>query len=129
MDWYEHPVDVVCDFRQFYGVDVPLSPSDDADVPRLSVLWTGLPRESRTARRMDPSLEWGPGEYLLRDIEFWSHALYWSRTKDARRGGNKPEAVRTPAEVARARERRDRSLASKRSVSLALGIDPGIMDE
>jgi hypothetical protein len=128
-DWDEHPVDVVCDLRQFYGVDAPLAPDDAVDLARLSVLWTGLPRESRTARRMDPSLEWGPGDYILRNVEYWAHWLVWAQTKDAKRRRRAPEPLDDPAALAKARERAERAESDRRRVSLALGVDPSVMGD
>jgi hypothetical protein len=128
-DWERHGADVVCDFRQFYGVDLPLAPEEGADLARLATLWTGLPRESRTARRMDPSLEWGPTDYLLRNVELWTHLAWWAQTKDARRRRNAPKPVETPGEAADARVRAERARASRRRVALMLGVDPGVMDD
>ena len=46
---------MVADFRQFYGMDLPLEPVDE-DCSRWALLWYALPRESRTARRQSPEL-------------------------------------------------------------------------
>ena len=54
----------MADFRQFYGIDLPLEAGDE-DCRRWAMLWHALPRESRTARRQSPALEWGEGEYML----------------------------------------------------------------
>lgn len=55
---------MVADFRQFYGVDLPIEPTDE-DCSRWALLWYALPRESRTARRQSPELRWSEAEYML----------------------------------------------------------------
>lgn len=115
---------MVADFRQFYGIDLPIE--DDAefdDLPRAALLWVALPRESRTARRLDPDLAWSDGEYLLRSIEHAAQVLVWQRTKDGSKGRRQPKPLPSPGERERARERADRALANKRAVAEKLGID------
>lgn len=114
---------MVADFRQFYGIDLPIE--DDAefeDLPRAALLWGALPRESRTARRLDPDLIWSDGEYLLRSIEHAAQVLVWQRTKDGQKGRRQPKPLQSPGERAKARERADRALANKKAVADALGI-------
>ena len=77
---------MVADFRQFYGMDLPLEPVDE-DCSRWALLWYGLPRESRTARRQSPELRWSEGEYMLASAVHALEVLVWQRTKDGRRGG------------------------------------------
>ena len=110
---------MVADFRQFYGIDLPLEPVDE-DCTRWALLWYGLPRESRTARRQSPELRWSEGEYML------AAAVHvWQRTKDGRRGRNKPQPPRTPAERAEAQRRRDNALAAREGIDRILGIREG----
>lgn len=109
----------MCDFQQFYGVELPLCRDEfPPTVPqRWAVLWRGLPRESRTARRHDPSLEWTDADYMLRSIEYNTSLDIWSKTKDAERGRNRPKPVLSPIERAeeeeRARERAERERAAR----------------
>lgn len=118
-------MDLICDFRQFYGIDLPL-PEDaeglDFDMLRWSVLWEGLPRESRTARRLDASLEWSPTDYLLHSIEFSARWLQWARTKDGARGRNAPKPIQTPGERQRNRQRADAALARRKAIDRVLGM-------
>lgn len=116
----------MADFRQFYGIDLPLAP-EDGDLPRRALLWAALPCESRTARRKNPALEWSTAEYLLRNVEYYVHLLWWSRTKDAKRGRNVPEPVPTPGQEAAARTRAGHALANKESITRRLGYDPASM--
>lgn len=114
---------MVADFRQFYGIDLPIE--DDAefdDLPRAALLWGALPRESRTARRLNPDLLWSDGEYLLRAIEHGVQLLIWQRTKDGQKGRKQPKPLQSPGERAKAREKADRALANKKAVAEALGI-------
>lgn len=113
----------MCDFRQYYGVDVPATPDEGCDLARLSVLWTGLPSESRTARRINPENEWGPEAYLLRSIERWAHLIWWSKTKDARHRRREPKPVETPGEAAEARRRAERAEESRDLVARQLGYE------
>lgn len=51
--------------------------------------------------------------------------LVWQRTKDGRRGRNKPRPPRTPAERAAAQRRRDNALAAREDIDRILGIREG----
>ena len=118
-------MDLICDFRQFYGIDLPLledAEGLDFDMLRWSVLWEALPRESRTARRLDASLEWGPTDYLLHSIEFSARWLQWARTKDGSRGRNAPKPIQTPGERQRNRQRADAALARRKEIDRVLGM-------
>lgn len=122
-DWIGHRVDVVADFRQFYGMDLPLE-GDPPDPVLYSVLWSELPRESRCARRLDPDLGWGDAERLLRSIDYSLKLICWQRTKDGQHGRNAPDPAPTPGEAARARERAERSRRNADAVARRLGYDP-----
>lgn len=115
---------MVADFRQFYGIDLPLEPVDE-DCSRWALLWYALPRESRTARRQSPELRWSEGEYMLASAVHALEVLVWQRTKDGRRGRNKPQPPRTPAERAEAQRRRDNALAAREGIDRILGIREG----
>ena len=95
---------MVADFRQYYGIDLPVEPTDD-DCSRWSLLWYALPRESRTARRQTPELRWSEGEYM--------------------RGRNKPHPLKTPAERAEAQQHRDNALAAREDIDGILGMHEG----
>lgn len=96
----EHRTDVLCDFQQFYHLALPVNEDEfPVQVPeRWALLWYGLPRESRTARRLDPTLEWADSDYMLRSIEYSTALNIWAKTKDAENGRNKPEPVLSPLE-------------------------------
>lgn len=115
-------MDVICDFRQFYNVDIPYPLSDDVDIGRLAVLWTGLPRESRTARRMNPDLEWNSESYLLSNIEYWAHFLAWAQTKDAKHKRNVPKPIDPPGKRIREQRHLKHSLENRKEVAQFLGI-------
>lgn len=122
-DWYRHREDVVADFRQFYGIDLPIDDDAEmADLRRMALLWAALPRESRTARRCDPSLAWGDAEYLMHSMEYSLRVIAWQRTKDAEKRRNFPEPWKTPGEAADAVRRRDRALASRQEIDEILGM-------
>lgn len=120
-DFDAHRVDVICDFRQFYDIDIPLD-LEGADLARLSILWTGLPRESRTARRMNPDLEWNSADYLLKNIEYWTHVAAWVNTKDAKNHRNVPKPIDSPAQAIKAKRKAKESLKYKHEVAQILGI-------
>ena len=122
-DWQAFTA-AVADFRQYYGVDLPLEPVDE-DCSRWALLWYALPRESRTARRQSPELRWSEGEYMLASAVHALQVLVWQRTKDGRRGRNKPRPPRTPAERAEAQRRRDNALAAREGIDRILGIREG----
>lgn len=121
----DHRAQVVADFRQYYGMSMPVGAGDDPPDPELySVLWTELPPESRCARRADPDSAWGDEEYLLRSIDYSLKVLAWQRTKDGQRGRNAPAPCPTPGETARRRGAAERSRANADSVARQLGYDP-----
>ncbi len=122
----DHTADVVADFRQYYGVDVPWDTSEEIeDLPRFAILWSELPRESRTARRIEPSNSWDDRTQMLQRIEYWAHWLQWSRTEDARRKRNRPKPLEPPWETRERRERAERSVEHADEIARALGYDPG----
>ena len=80
----------MADFRQFYGIDLPLGPTGD-DCARWGLLWEALPRESRTARRLAPDLEWSPAEHMLSQATY-----YLGRAGRPARGRTPGAAAPTP---------------------------------
>ncbi len=123
-DWLDNRADVVADFRQYYGIDLPVEPTDD-DCSRWSLLWYALPRESRTARRQTPELRWSEGEYMLAMAVHALEVIAWQRTKDGQRGRNKPHPLKTPAERAEAQQHRDNALAAREDIDGILGMHEG----
>ena len=115
---------MVADFRQYYGIDLPVEPADD-DCSRWSLLWYALPRESRTARRQTPELRWSEGEYMLAMAVHALEVIAWQRTKDGQRGRNKPHPLKTPAERAEAQQHRDNALAAREDIDGILGMHEG----
>lgn len=115
----------MADFRQFYGIDLPLEP-EDADCRRWALLWEALPRESRTARRMDPDLEWSAGEHMLSLACYYLSLLAWRQcTKDGQKGRNAPKQPKTPGERARAERHRKNAEDSRGEIDRILGITEG----
>ena len=116
---------MVADFRQFYGIDLPLD-AEDADCTRWALLWYALPRESRTARRLSPELEWDAGEYMLNEAVYYLNLLAWRQvTKDGQKGRNAPKPRRTPGERAEAARHRDAAQAARGEINKILGISEG----
>ena len=116
---------MVADFRQFYGIDLPLAPTD-GDCSRWALLWQALPRESRCCRRFHPEAEWSEGEYMLASCMHYLHLLARRQvTRDGAKGRNPPRPPRTPAQRAEAERRRDAALASQNEIAARLGYDPG----
>ena len=115
---------MVADFRQFYGVDLPVGDDEGGwpDLARAALLWRSLPPESRCARRMSPSLRWTQTDYLLRAVEHDLRVLIWTRTRDGEKGRRFPEPIRTPAERADAERRRDSALSERGEIDRILGM-------
>lgn len=111
----------MADFQQFYGIAISLDDLPEIDFVRLSILWSQLPAESRTARRQNPELVWSATEYLLRNIEFHLRGLVWSMSKDAKNRINEPKPIKTPAEIARNKQHKDAALANKQEIDRILG--------
>ena len=123
-DWLDNRADVVADFRQYYGIDLPIEPTDD-DCTRWSLLWYALPRASRTARRQSPELRWGDCEYMLAMAVHALEVIAWQRTKDGQHNRNRPKPLRTPAERAEAERRRDNALSAREDIDKILGMHEG----
>lgn len=113
----------MADFQQFYGIAISLDDLPEIDFVRLSILWSQLPAESRTARRQNPKLVWSATEYLLRNIEFHLRGLVWSMSKDAKNRINEPKPIKTPAEIACNKQHKDAALANKQEIDRILGME------
>lgn len=115
----------MADFRQFYGIDLPLE-AEDVGCARYGLLWHALPRESRTARRQLPDLEWSDGEHMLNRATYYLSLLAWRLcTKDGQRGRRAPQPLRTPGERADAERRRANAEAARDEIDRILGIPEG----
>ena len=116
----EAPDELRADFQQFYGLDLD-GMGSAYTVDHAACLAAQLPSDSRTVRRIDPGRSWGWCEHLLANIEYWTHALVWAKTKDARNGTNKPKRI-SPGDTDEARERKHlRAVAKRRRVDEILG--------
>lgn len=115
----------MADFRQYYGIDLPLE-AEDVDCARWSLLWHALPRESRTARRQFPDLEWSTGEHMLNRATYYLSMLEWRLcTKDGQRGLRAPKPPKTPGERADAERRRANAESARAEIDRILGIPEG----
>lgn len=115
----------MADFRQFYGIDLPLE-AVDVDCRRWAMLWYALPRESRTARRQTPALEWSEGEYMLNQVVYYLSLLAWRQcTKDGQKGRRVPQPPKTPGERATAEQRRTNAESARADIDRILGIQEG----
>lgn len=115
----------MADFRQFYGIDLPLE-AEDVECARWGLLWHALPRESRTARRQFPDLAWSEGEHMLNQAVYYLHMLEWRLcTKDGKRGIRAPQPQRTPGERADAERRRANAESARADIDRILGIPEG----
>lgn len=89
----------------------------------MSTLWIELPRESRCARKANPSAEWTDAEQLLWSIEHSLRVLVWRQvSKDGQKGRNMPEPLQRPYERARNLQRAERALANRKDIDRILGI-------
>lgn len=124
-DWIDHRSELVADFRQFYGIDLPLDEAGmDAveDGTRWGILWEQLPADSRLARLAAPDLAWGDAERLLHMMEYHLRVLVWQRSKDGSKGRNRPKPLQTPEERRRHREAADAALAHRAEIDRQLGM-------
>lgn len=120
--------EVVADFRETYGVDLPLSgggvaSAGDEELERWQVLFSQLPTSSRVGCRLDPDNLWDDGTRLLALIEHDLRLFQWSFSKDAAKKANVPRMVPSPGERARNVARRDAALAARREIADAFGVD------
>lgn len=115
----------MADFRQFYGIDLPLE-ADDSDCTRWAMLWHALPRESRTARRKVPDFEWSVGEHMMNRAAYFLDLIAWRLvTKDGAKGRNAPKPQKTPGERAEAERHRANAEAARGEIDRILGISEG----
>lgn len=115
----------VADFRQFYGIDLPIDGGDVPDFERMGLLWEELPAESRSARAMESDLLWSNETWLLWHIEHTARVLAWQRTKDGSRGVNEPRPLPTPSELSRKRDAARRAIDNRRQIDAILGVSDG----
>ena len=123
--WIDHKPELVADFRQYYGIDLPLTDNEIdsvADGTRWGILWEQLPSDSRMARLGQPDLAWGDAERLLHMMEYHLRVLVWQRSKDGSKDRNRPKPLQTPAERIRNRAAADSALAHKAEIDKVLGM-------
>lgn len=121
-DWAERPDELVADFRQYYMVDLPLSPTACPEAARWAVLWSQLPRGSRTARSHNPDLAWDEGDWLSWAVEVDVRRLCWMLSEDGAKGRNAPRPLPTPGERARNEARRDAALSARAEIDAIIGM-------
>lgn len=111
--------------QQYYGLALPVDPAEfDGDPRRFALLWTALPRESRTVKRLRPQDGWDDSTYILRAIEHAVRCVIWMQTDDAKKGINRPKPIELPWEVEMRQEIARESLDHADDIARALGIDP-----
>ena len=114
---------MVADFRQFYGIDLPVMDEPwEIEPGRFGILWESLPRESRTARRINPANEWGDTERMLRSIEFSQRVALWRESRDGRHNRNRPEPVEAPEERSERERKAARAKAEEKRIAAQLGF-------
>lgn len=119
--------EVVADFRQTYGIDLPLGGgfdgATDEDLCRWQVLYSQLPARSRVSVRLEPDNLWDDKTRLLDMIEHELRCFHYGFTEDAKKRVNAPQRILSPGERARNERRRDSALAAKCEISSSFGID------
>lgn len=119
--------EVVADFRQTYGIDLPLGGgfdgATDEDLCRWQVLYSQLPARSRVSVRLEPDNLWDDKTRLLDMIEHELRCFHYGFTEDARKRVNAPQRIMSPGERARNERRRDSALAAKSEIASAFGIE------
>lgn len=119
--------EVVADFRETYGIDLPLGGGFDGateeDLCRWQVLYSQLPARSRVSVRLEPDNLWDDKTRLLDMIEHELRCFHYGFTEDARKRVNAPQRIMSPGERARNERRRASALAAKDEISSAFGID------
>ena len=119
--------EVVADFRQTYGIDLPLGGgvdgATDEDLCRWQVLYSQLPARSRVSVRLEPDNLWDDKTRLLDMIEHELRCFHYGFTEDAKKRVNAPQRIMSPGERARNERRRDSALAAKDEISSSFGID------
>lgn len=119
--------EVVADFRQTYGIDLPLGGgfdgATDEDLCRWQVLYSQLPARSRVSVRLEPDNLWDDKTRLLDMIEHELRCFHYGFTEDAKKRVNAPQRIMSPGELARNERRRDSALAAREEIAAALGVD------
>lgn len=119
--------EVVADFRQTYGIDLPLGGgfdgATDEDLCRWQVLYSQLPARSRVSVRLEPDNLWDDKTRLLDMIEHELRCFHYGFTEDAKKRVNTPQRILSPGERARNERRRDSALAAREEIAAALGVD------
>lgn len=106
----KHFDELYADFQSYYGLDLydfdeDLSGTETTrSVLRAAILCAQLPKDSRTKRATSPALAWSDEAYLLARCEYMLRVIAWMFSEDGSKGTNRPEPMKTPAEIAAATE-------------------------
>lgn len=121
IEWRDNQAALIADFRQFYTLDLPLydEVDEDLDLVRLALLYEQLPPNSRC--KSDEG-GWGSTDYMLRSIEYHTRVIAWQNTKDAQKGINNPQPIKSPAERADAIRKRDEALAHQAEIAKQFNV-------
>ena len=101
------------------GLDLDQPP----DVWRVAALAYQLPRNSRTWRALNPALENGTVEYLLRQVELNQRRWAWAHTKEAEAKTNEPEPIPLPGEEERNEEQARREERNAADIAAQMGLN------
>lgn len=80
------------DFQQYYNLNLDYL-GREYGINHAASLALELPDTSRIKKKLKPEIEWTKEDVLLSGIEYWTHLLVWSKTKDGSRGLNKPKPI------------------------------------
>ena len=116
-----HRSEVVADFRQYYGIDLPLG-GRTGRPPARALLWEQLPKESRCARRMYPELKWSEETYMLWRIEHQLRSLAWGLSDKKHRPPQEPQPLKTPGQLAELKRHQRNALANRAEIDEILGL-------
>lgn len=109
--YIKHYDELYADFQSYYGLDLydfeeDLSSTETSkNVLRAAILCEQLPRDSRTKRAISPALSWSDESYLLARCDYILRVIAWMFSADGSKGVNKPEPIKTPADIAANTER------------------------
>lgn len=101
----DHAGELEADFQQYYGLDMRKL-LEAGEFRRAEVLARQLPASSRTARAVEPRLEWDVGDYLLALVVDNLAFMRYEQTAGARRA-RKPKPLKRPGAGARRAARTD----------------------
>lgn len=122
-----NPDELTADFQQTYhlnawelGLD---GDGEGEDIRRIAALAYQLPRTSRTWIALNPALENGTAEWLLRQIELNQRRWAWAHTKDAKSGSNEPQPITLPGEAELVDAKEQQAEQDALAVAAAFNLD------